>query len=67
MKNVRKHRDIKLFTRERRKNYLVSEPNYHTRKFFTENLLAIETKKTEILMNKPVHLGPSILELSKIL
>ena len=35
MKNVRKHRDIKLFTAERRRNYLVSEPNYHTSKFFT--------------------------------
>ena len=67
MENVRKHRDIKLVTTERRRNYLVSEPNYHTTKFFTENLLAIEMKKTEILMNKPVHLGPSILELSKIL
>ena len=52
-----------------RRNYLVSEPNYHTTKFFTENLLATETKKkkTEILMNKPVYLGFSILELSKIL
>ena len=66
MENVRKYRDIKLVTKETRKNYLVSEPNYHT-KFFTENLLAIEMKKTEILMNKPVHLGLSILELSKIL
>ena len=45
----------------------MSEPNYHTTKFFTENLLAIEMKKTEILMNKPVYLGLSILELSKIL
>ena len=61
MENVRKHRDIKLVTTERRRNYLVSEPNYHTRKFFTENLLAIEMKKTEILMNKPVCLGLSIL------
>ena len=67
MENVRKHRDIKLVTTERRRNYLVSEPNYHTTKFFTENLLAIEMKKTEILMNKPVHLGLSILELNKIL
>ena len=41
MKNMRKHRNIKLLTTERRRNYLVSEPNYHTRKFFTENLLAI--------------------------
>ena len=45
MENVRKHRDIKLDTTERRRNYLMSEPNYHTAKFFTENLLAIEIKK----------------------
>ena len=45
----------------------MSEPNYHAAKFFTENLLAIETKKTQILVNKLVYLGLSILELSKIL
>ena len=45
MKNVRKHRDTKLVTTKRRRNYLVSEPNYHTTKFFIENLLAIEMKK----------------------
>ena len=45
MENVRKHRDIKLVTTGRRRNYLVSEPNYHTTKFFTEHLLAIEMKK----------------------
>ena len=68
MKNVRKHRDIKLVATERRRNYLVSEPNYHTTKFFTENLLAIEMKrKPEIFMNKLVHLGVLILELSEIL
>ena len=68
MENVRKHRDIKLVTTERRRNYLVSEPNYHTTKFSTEYLLAIEMKKTQILMNKAVYLGLSILlELSKIL
>ena len=44
MKNVRKHRDIKLVTAERRGNYLLSETNYHTRKFFPENLLAITMK-----------------------
>ena len=62
MENVKKHRDIKLVTTERRSNYLVSETNYHITKFFTENCLAIEIKKTEILMNKL-----SILELNKIL
>ena len=38
MENVRKHRDIKLVTKEKRRNYLVSKPNYHTTNFFTENL-----------------------------
>ena len=68
MENVRKHRDIKLVTTEKRRNYLVSEPNYHTTKLFTETLLAIKMKKkTEVIMNKPLCLGLSILELSKIL
>ena len=50
---------------ERRRNYLVSEPNYHTKKFFTQNLLAIQMRKTQMLMNKPVYLGFSTLDLSK--
>ena len=66
MENVRKHRGIKLVTTERRRNYLVSEPNYHTTKFFTENLLATEIKKTEITTNKPVYLALLILDLSKL-
>ena len=48
---VRKYKNIKLVTTGRRRNYLVSEPNYHTTKFFAENLLAIEMKKTDTLMN----------------
>ena len=67
MENLRKQRDIKLFSKERRRNYLVSEPNFYTTKFFTENLLAMEMKKAEILMNNLFCLGLSILELSKIL
>ena len=67
MENARKHIDIKLVITERRRNYLVSKSSYHTTKFFTKNILAIEMKKTEILMNKPVYLGRSILEVSKIL
>ena len=44
MKNLRNYRDIKLVSTKTRINYLVSEPNYQTAKFFTETLLAIETK-----------------------
>ena len=46
IKNVIKHRDIKLMATEKSRNYLLSELNYHTTKFFTEHLLAIEMKKT---------------------
>ena len=46
MENMRKHRDIKLVTTKRRRKYLVSEPNFHTTKFFTKHVLAIEMKKT---------------------
>ena len=57
MENVRKHGDIKLVITERRRNYLVSELNYQTTKFFNENLLAMGKRKTQILMNKPVYLS----------
>ena len=67
MENVRKHRDIKLVTAERRRSYLVSEQNIHTTKFFPENLLAIGMKKTEVFMNKPVYLGLSILVKFKLI
>ena len=67
MENVRKHRNIKLVTTDNRKNQLVSEPNYHTAKWFSEDLLATEIKKIKVKMNKPVYLGLSILEITKTL
>ena len=65
MNNVRKHKNIKFATTERRKNYLVSKPNYNTIKLFTENLVAVEKRKTQIIINKPVYLGLSMLDLRK--
>ena len=65
MENVRKHRGIKLVTTDEKRNELVSEPDYHTTKRFSENLLAIEMKKTKVKMNKPIYLGMSILDISK--
>ena len=67
MKNVRKHRDIKLVTTDKRRNQLMSEPNYDTTKWFSENLFATEMKKAIVKMSKPVYLGLAILEISKIL
>ena len=66
MENVRKHRDVKLVKTDRRRNKLVSEPNYHTMKLINDNLAIIEMRKVKVKMNKPVYLGLSILEISKI-
>ena len=58
--NVRKHRD-------QRRNQLASEANYHTKKYFSENLMAIEMKITKGKLIKPIYLGMSILDISKTL
>ena len=67
MENVKKHRDIQFVTTDEKRSKLVSEPNYHITNHFSENLLAIEIKKTKVKMNKPVYLGMSILDISKTL
>ena len=67
MENIRKHRDIKLVTTDKKTSKLVSEPNYHTINLISEDLSIIEMKKTKVKMNKPIYLGLSLLEISKIL
>ena len=65
MGNLRKHRDIKLVATDEKRNKLILEPNYHTTKRFSENLLATKMKKTKVKMNKPVYIGMSILDINK--
>ena len=67
MENVRNHRDMKLVTSNKRRKRLVSEPNYYSHKTFSDHLMAIEMKKTRVKMTKPLYLGMSILDISKIL
>ena len=65
MENLKSYRNIKLVTTDKRRNQLVSEPNYHTINEFSEEFAAIEMKKAKVKMNKPVYLGMSILILAK--
>ena len=67
MENIRKHRDIKLVTMDKKRSNLVSEPNYHTINLISEDLSIIEMQKTKVKMNKPIYLGLSIMEISKTL
>ena len=67
MENLRKHRDIKLVTTDKKRSKLVSDPNYHTINLISEDLSIIKIKKTKVKMNKLIYLGLSISEISKIL
>ena len=67
MENVRNHKDIKLVTSDKRRKRLVSEPNCHSHKKISNDLMAIKMKKARAKMTKPLYLDMSILDISKIL
>ena len=67
MENPGNHRDIRIVTTCKRRCILASEPNYHSTKYISKDLLIMEMKKTEVKMNKPLYLGQAILDISKTL
>ena len=64
--NVRNHRNIKIVTTNKQRNKFASEPNYHSTKYISKDLLIMEMKKVEVKINKPVYLGQAKLDISKI-
>ena len=67
VESVRNHRDIKLVTTNKQRSKLASEPNYHSTKYISKDLLIMEMKKTEVKMNKPIYLGQAMLDIIKTL
>ena len=67
IENIRNHRHIKLVRSYKRRSILASEPNYHSTKYISKDLLIMEMKKVEVKMNKPIYLGQAILDISKTL
>jgi hypothetical protein len=66
MENIQNHVDIKLRSNEKRAEKLITKPNFESRTIFTKKLIAFHMKKTKILFNKPIYIGMSILDVSKI-
>ena len=64
MENVR---DIQLDTTNKKRGILAFEPNYHSTKYISKDLLIIEMRKREVYLNQPIYLGQVILDISKIL
>ena len=67
MKNVRNHRDITVVTTNKWRSILALEPSYHSTKFISKDLLIMEMKMTEVVMNKAIYLVQAILDISKTL
>ena len=67
IENIRKRVVIKLVTDEKQGEKLSAKPNFNHCNIFSENLLSIHMKKTNLKFNKPVYLGMCILDLSKTL
>ena len=67
MENMRNHIDIKLVTTNKQRNKFASEPNYHSTKYISKDLLIMEMKKAKVKMNKPMYLGQVVLDISKTL
>ena len=67
MENPRNHRDIRVVTTDKRRSILASEPNYHSTKYISKDLLIMEMRKTEVTINKPIYVGQAILDISKTL
>ena len=67
MENIRNRVNVKLVDAGEQFKKLAAKPNYNGRKIFNENLVSVHMKKTSLTMNKPVYLGMSILDLSKII
>ncbi|KAE9523040.1 hypothetical protein AGLY_016671 [Aphis glycines] len=67
MMNVRNHVDIRLCSNEAKLEKLIVKPNFDRRTIFTENLVAIHMKRTEIFFKQPIYIGMCILDLSKSL
>ena len=67
MENLRKHANVKLVSMKKKMLKLAAKPNFKTFKIFNENLVAVEMQKVNILLNRPIYVGFTILDLSKFL
>ncbi len=66
MENVRKHKNVKLVNSLEKRNKLIMKPNFSSMKIFNENLTAIDMKKTNLKLLKPVYCGFTIADNSEL-
>ena len=67
MENLRKRVDVKLVRagEDDRLRRLIASPSYARANIFDNDLAAIQMHKSRLLLNRPVYVGMSVLDLSK--
>ena len=66
MENVREHINFELVDTPERFQKCVNNPTYKHRHIINENLVGVEKLKETVKLNKPIYVGMSILDLSKL-
>ncbi|KAF8795495.1 hypothetical protein HNY73_003339 [Argiope bruennichi] len=67
MENLRNRVTIDLVTDERKSRKLVASPAFHAFTIINDDLVSVQRKKTSLLLNRPIYVGFSILDISKII
>lgn len=67
MENLRKRVDIQLVHQKKKLLKLSAKPGFKSFKIFNEDLASVELTKSKLVLNRPIYVGFTILELSKVL
>ena len=66
MENLRKIINVRLVNNAKDYKKYVSKPSFVSQKIFSKNFVAIRETKPVLTLNKPIYVGFSILDLSKL-
>ena len=67
MENLRKRVNVKLVNDKTKLSKLTASPSFDSFRIFSEDLAAVNMKKTKLYLNRPIYVGFAILDLSKVL
>lgn len=66
MENMRKRISVELVNTPKRLRKVCAKPNFQSFKIYNEDLVAVNIKKTTIVLNRPIYAGFCILDISKL-
>ena len=65
MENVRRYKNVKLISNKRQHAFYTSKPQFKQFQIISDDLVLVELIKPNVILNKAIYCGLSILDLSK--